>query len=127
MAAADAPRSKLEFLYQDVLGEVGDLIKRLEAVVAKQQEIERARAAERPAEALERAATAASSRARGDFERAAESARRALVTTFNECAVIEGESGRRRWRLFALCAGLSVGGGLLTGATIVLAHLAGLW
>ena len=127
MGGGDPARSKLEFIYQEVLGDVGDLVKRLEVVLAKQQEIERARASERPAEALERAVAAAASRARADLERAADHARRSLVATLNEFAVIGGEADKGRWRLYALCSGLSLGSGILAGATIVLAHLAGLW
>jgi hypothetical protein len=127
MGAGDPARSKLEFIYQEVLGDVGDLVKRLEVVLAKQQEIERTRSAERPAEALERAAVAASSRARGDFERAADQARRTLLATLREFEAIGGGADRARWRLYALCAGLSLGSGIVAGVTIVLAHLAGLW
>ena len=127
MGGGDPARSKLEFIYQEVLGDVGDLVKRLEVVLAKQQEIERASASERPAEAVERAVAAAASRARGEVERATDHARRSLVATLNEFAAIGGEADKGRWRLYALCAGLSLGSGLVAGTILVLAHLAGLW
>jgi len=127
MGGGDPARSKLEFIYQEVLGDVGDLVKRLEVVLAKQQEIERAHASERPAEALERAAAAAAARARGDLERATEHARRSLVTALEELGVTGEASERSRWRLYALCVGISLGSGLMVGATVVLAHMAGLW
>ena len=94
MGAGEPARSKLEFIYQEVLGDVGDLVKRLEVVLAKQQEIERARASERPAEALERAVAAAASRARGDLEHATEHARRSLVVTLEDL-VATGETSER--------------------------------
>jgi hypothetical protein len=127
MAVGDPARSKLEFIYQEVLGDVGDLVKRLEVVLAKQQEIERARASERPAEALERAAAAAASRACGDLERTADHARRSLVATLEELGAAGDASQRSRWRLYALCVALSLGSGLVVGASFVLAHLAGIW
>jgi len=127
MGAGEPARSKLEFIYQEVLGDVGDLVKRLEVVLAKQQEIERSRASERPAEALERAASVASSRARSEFERAAEHASRALVAALEDLALPGGAAEKGRWRLYALCTGLSLGSGFVAGTILVLTHLAGFW
>lgn len=121
------PRSKLDFIYQEVLGDVADLVKRLEAVQTKMQELERSRAGERSAEALEQAVAAATSRARGDFERAAEQARRRLLAALDEAVSAARPAEKSRWWLYATCTGLALGASAAAGTIIVLAHLGGLW
>lgn len=102
----DAPRSKLDFLYQDVLGEVTTLVERLETVSAQLHDVAKSRVGEVTAEALARAANASAARARTDFERSAENAKRELSEVVGEAARAVRELQEARWRDWVLWAAI---------------------
>ncbi len=131
MGAADpaaVPRTKLEVLYHEVLGDVAALVGRLEAIQGKMQDLERSHASERAGEVLERAAAVASSRVRADLDHAANQARKHLKVLVEELAASADAAGRVwRWRLYAACAGLSLLSAFVGGSVLLVAHLAGVW
>jgi hypothetical protein len=128
MAGDATPRTKLDFLYSEILGELSDLVKRLEVVSAAVAEVSRSRAADRSADALERAAAVSASRVRSDLERAAEKAGRNLATLVGQVVgAAEVARGARRWRAYAVCAGLSLVGSFVGGGLVVVLHHAGWW
>lgn len=122
------PRRKLDFIYQEVLGEVAELVKRLEGVSAAVEEVARTRAGERTAEVLEHAATAAASRVRAELDRAADQARRRVSSLLSEVrAEAEGVAGAARWHALALSTGLALMAAFVGGWLVVLLHFAGWW
>ena len=118
------PRSKLDIIYQDVLGEVVEVVKRLEAVSAQLDRVVTARPADRVAEAIQRAALMASSKFRTDLDRTIGDARKGLsAATSQATAALHAVGAERRRTLFertalAFCA--AVLGGVVAG---LLVHL----
>jgi hypothetical protein len=122
------PRRKLDFIYQEVLGEVSDLVKRLEVVAAAVEEVARTRAGERTAEALELAATAAAGRVRTELTRAADHAGRRVASLLGEAKrEAQGAAGAARWHALALSTGLALVAAFVGGGLVVLFHYAGWW
>lgn len=115
MPADLTPRTKLDFIYQEILGEVSTLVERLEEVAHELHEVTRSRAVERAAEVLERAATASASRLRRELERGTEQARKDIGSFWGEA----------RWALYAACAGISLAAALMGGLLVVVARSVG--
>jgi hypothetical protein len=116
--SGESPRSKLDFLYRDVLGEVAGLVERLEAVSVELREAAKAGAGEGTAEVLARAAAAAAGKVRTELERSAETACRRLGAAVPETARAARELQRAGWRDHviwgAVCLGASILGGAVT-------------
>ncbi len=116
----DSPRSKLDFLYRDVLGEVTNLVERLEVVSAELRDIAKARAGEGTAEALARAAGASAVKVRTELERSAEMAGRRLADVVDEAArAALGLQGARR-RDYMVWGAVYLGASMLGGAVVAL-------
>lgn len=119
---AGDPRTKLDVIYQEVLGEVGDLVDRLEAVSTQLEAAVRGKPAERVVEAIERAAFVASGKLRTDMDRAIGEARKELGAAAHEAEAalhaIERERRRTltRWTLLTFCASLL--GGIVAGVVV---------
>ncbi len=113
------PRSKLDIIYQEVLGEVVELVKRLEAVSARMDGVATAKPADRMAEMIEEAALMASAKVRSELDQAIANARQNLSAAAGEVAAalhaVEAERQRTFWaRMNAMfCA--AVLGGVVAG------------
>jgi len=122
------PRTKLEFLYGEVLGEVTRLVERLEEVSAQLAEVSRSHSAERAAEVLDRAVAASAGRARAELERGTEILRRRFSHLANDLALARAGSNRRRgFGLAAICGATALAASLVGGTLLVLAHMDGWW
>ena len=121
MSEETAPRTKLDFIYQEVLGEVAELVKRLEAISATLREVASSSARERSAEALERAAAEAARRVRLELERAAEAERRRFTALVQDAvSAAEAITATGRWRGLARAAAVSLVAAFLGGAAVAL-------
>jgi ElaB/YqjD/DUF883 family membrane-anchored ribosome-binding protein len=121
MSEETAPRTKLDFIYQEVLGEVAELVKRLEAISATLREVARSSAGERSAEALERAAAEAARRVRRELERAGEAERRRFTALVQDAvSAAEAVAAARRWKGLARAAAVSLVAAFLGGAAVLL-------
>ncbi len=118
--SGDSPRSKLDFLYRDVLGEVTSLVERLEAVSAELGAVAKARATEGTAEALARAAGASAAKVRTEFERSAEIACQRLGLVVHETARAVSEIQGARRRDYVIWGAAYLGASLLGGAVAAL-------
>ncbi|HTP29769.1 MAG TPA: hypothetical protein VMK12_29420 [Anaeromyxobacteraceae bacterium] len=116
------PRTKLDVLYQDVLGEVEGLVERLEKVSAQLEAALRGKPAERVVEAIERAAMVGSGKLRADLDRAIGEARKGLGEAASEAtaALHAVERERRRtlmqWTALTFCAAML--GGLVSAVVV---------
>lgn len=110
---AGDPRSKLDIIYQEVLGEVADLVGRVEAVTSQVAEVIKAES--RAAQAIHEASAAASEKLRGDLDRACNTTVQKLRTVAREVDAAAGVVGgaAKRFALLALLVGL--GGGVIGG------------
>ena len=118
--SGDSPRSKLDFLYRDVLGEVTKLVERLEAVSAQLGEVAQARAGDATADALTRAAAASAARVRMEFERSGEIARRRLAEVADEAARAAPGLQGACWRDYVVWGAVYLGASILGGAVVAL-------
>ena len=118
--ASDAPRTKLDFLYREVLGEAARLVDRLESVGRELGEVARTHAPEGAAESLERAASASTARVRAEFERLVEDACQKLGAVGREAMVARREIRKGRRRDYALWGAIYFGASMLGGAVVAL-------
>jgi hypothetical protein len=118
--SGDSPRSKLDFLYRDVLGEVASLVERLEAVSAELGDVAKARAGQATAEALVRAAGASAGKVRTELERSAEIACRRLGLAVDEAASAASRFQGARRRDYVIWGAAYLGASLLGGAVAAL-------
>lgn len=116
----DSARTKLEFLYRDVLGEVTNLVARMEAVSAEIRAVAKAHGTEGTGETLARVAGASAARVRTEIERSAEVACRKLGLAVDEAArAARGLQGARPRDYFIWGAGY-LGASLVGGAVAAL-------
>ena len=116
----DTARSKLEFLYRDVLGEVARLVEKLEAVSSELREVAKARTSEGTVEALARASAVSAAKVRAELECSAETACRQLATGVQESARALRELQRARARDYLVWGIVYVGASMLGGAVAAL-------
>jgi hypothetical protein len=116
------PRSKLDIIYQEVLGEVGVVVKRLELVSAQLDRILTTRPVDRMAEALQNAALMASGRLRIDLDRATGNASKSLNAAAAEAAMAVHALKEERRGVFVERTALAFCAALLGG--VVAAFLA---
>ena len=120
MDPGESARTKLDFLYREVLGEVTNLVERLEAVSAELRHTAKVHGTEATAETLARAAGASAARVRTEIERSAEVACRKLGLAVDEAArAARGLQGARRRDYFIWGAGY-LGASLVGGAVAAL-------
>jgi len=117
---ADSPRAKLEFLYRDVLGEVTNLVTRLEAVTAEFAVIRKNRVVEGAAETLARAAGASSAKLRTELEASTEMAARRLVAVVQESTRIVREVRAARRRDYVIWGVVYFGASAFGGSIVAL-------
>jgi len=110
----DTPRSKLDFLYRDVLGEVARLVERLETVSGELREA--TKALEGTAEAGTRWAGGGAAKVRAELERSAEMACRRLAAVHETATA----SPKARWRDGLVWGGICLGASMLGGAVVAL-------
>jgi phosphotransacetylase len=118
------PRSKLDILYQDVLGEVSDLVTRIETAKEQLANIaeQSARSGERTAEQLRQVAATAAGKLKGELEqtgtRLIAKMENAAKDTSTAAALVHRSA--RRFATLALTVGLAAGviGGALAGLVV---------
>jgi ElaB/YqjD/DUF883 family membrane-anchored ribosome-binding protein len=121
MSEETAPRTKLDFIYQEVLGEAADLVKRLEAISATLREVASSSAAERTVEALERAAVEGAWRVRREIERVGEAERHRFTVLVEEAvSAAEAVIAATRWKVLAGTAAVCLVAAFLGGAAALL-------
>lgn len=113
------PRSKLDIIYQEVLGEVSDLVGRVEAAAGQLTDI--TNSGDRAALTIGEASAAATLKIRSELDRTAKDAIQKLqaVVKDAEAAARLVDGSARRFALLALLTGLAGGiiGGILVGLT----------
>jgi uncharacterized protein with LGFP repeats len=124
---ARTPRSKLDFIYQEVLGEVGGLVGRLEAVSAQQAGLieKLTQAGPDAARAVQRAGATASASMLAEAKEQREKINaewQALAAQTSKAAGVINGSARRLGRLVVLLGVLSGG---VAGSVICLLILKG--
>ncbi len=113
------PRSKLDIIYQEVLGEVVEVVKRLEAVSAQMDGVATAKPADRVAEMIQEAALMASAKVRSELDQALADARQGLSAAASEVTAalhaVEAERQRTFWARMNAMFGAAVLGGVVAG------------
>jgi len=116
------PRSKLDIIYQEVLGEVVQVMKRLETVSAQLDGVLAAKPGERAAEVIQLAALTASGKLRTDLDRAIGNACKSLSGAVSEATAtlhaLETERQRVSVEWAAVTFSAAVMGGLLGGLVV---------
>jgi hypothetical protein len=115
-------RSKLDIIYQEVLGEVVEVVKRLEAVSAQVDGAATAKPVDQVAEVIERAALTASAKVRSDLEQAIADARQELTAAAGEVRAalyaLEAERQRTFWARMNATFCAAVLGGVVAGVML---------
>lgn len=116
------PRSKLDIIYQEVLGEVVQVMKRLETVSAHLDKILAAKPGDRAAEVIHLAALTASGKVRNDLDCAIGKACEGLSAAVSEATATlhaletERQRASAEWATVTLLA--AVLGGLMGGLVV---------
>ena len=112
------PRTKLDIIYQEVLGEVSELVGRLEAVSERLTEAseQAGRAGERSAEQIHQVTAAAAAKLKAELDHAGDKLLSRVETVMQEASAAAAVVNRsaRRFATLALVVGLA--GGVIGGA-----------
>jgi bifunctional pyridoxal-dependent enzyme with beta-cystathionase and maltose regulon repressor activities len=119
VAMGGEPRSKLDIIYQEVLGEVVEVVKRLEAVSAQIDGVATAKPADRVAEVIQDAALKAIAKVRSELDQAIADAHQGLSAAASEVAAalhaLEAERHRTFWARMNATFCAAVLGGVVAG------------
>ena len=112
------PRTKLDIIYQEVLGEVSELVGRIEAISERLTEASElaGRAGERPAEQIHQVTAAAAFKLKTELEHAGNQLLSRVETVTKEASAAAAVVHRSAQRFATLALAVGLAGGVIGGA-----------